>query len=601
MFFPDSFIDDLKQSLPLSKVVSSRIKLQRKGQHYLGLCPFHNEKTPSFTVQDSKGTYYCFGCHVHGDIIEFISKLDQLSFNDTVVYLANSAGLSLPKLNSTEQKKIEHQHILTQVTAEASKWFTRQLKLSTNHEAYDYLIKRGINKEDIQTFSLGYAPAKGLISCLKAAGFAIDSIVDAGLALKSESKNNYIERFSNRIIFPIKNLKNQIVGFGGRTLNTEVMPKYLNSPETALFKKNNLFYAADIAFKHVFKKERVIVVEGYMDAIFMHKAKLPETVAALGTAFNQTHLKNLWKMANEPILCFDGDEAGKKAMLKAALTALPLLEPGLTLKFCFLPKGQDPDEVINQQGCDYIHKLLEHNINLADFIWQSELELSNHSSPEAKALFEHKINNLVAQIQNSVVRSHYHQFMKNKLWQEFSNFKADNRKKIISIKKSPTSSLPNNLTIKERLEYSLFAQLIAYPYLIEDKLIFDDFFNLEIDHQELENLRSILVDYHENQEICLNNLLIQNNLGRLIEFLCGSESSFIDKISTIDANTAKEIWLITYKRYLLELLKNEYNQFMQRVHYESKAFEKATELKKSIDTLTKEITAKEANLSPEQL
>ncbi len=600
MLFPDSFIDDLKQRLSLSKVISSRVKLQRKGQHYLGLCPFHNEKTPSFTVQDHKGTYYCFGCHAHGDIIEFISKVDQLSFADTIAYLANLAGVALPKLNPTEQKKIEHQHSLTQVTAKASEWFEKQLKLSTNHNAYDYLIKRGISNEDIQIFSLGYAPAKGLLNFLNSAGFSLDSIVDAGLAIKSESNNKYIERFCNRIIFPIKNNKNQIVGFGGRTLNAEVMPKYLNSPETVLFKKNNLFYAADIAFKHVLKKERVIVVEGYMDAIFMHKAGLPETVAALGTAFNQTHLKNLWKMANEPILCFDGDEAGKKAMLKAALTALPLLEPGLSLKFCFLPKGQDPDEVINQQGSAYIHQLLENNTNLADFIWQSEMELSNHDSPEGKALFEHKINNLVAQIQNTVVRPHYQQFMKNKLWQEFSSFKTEKQKKIINLKQAP-ASLPNNLPAKERLEYSLFAQLISYPYLVEDKLIFDDFFNLEIDHQELENLRSILVTYHENQEICLNNLLIQNNLGRLVEFLCGSKSSFIDTISTIDIKTAKEIWLITYKKYLLELLKTEYNQFMQRVHYESKAFEKATELKKSIDLLIKEITEKEANLSPEQI
>lgn len=595
MLFPELFIENLKQRLPISKVIGNRIKLQKNGPHYKGLCPFHQEKTPSFTVQDQKGSYYCFGCHAHGDIIQFISEVDHLSFVDTVTYLANLAGVSLPKLSPVEQKKVERQHSLIDVTTKASEWFYKQLRLSSNHAAYEYLQTRGINDQDIQTFSLGYAPSKGLLTFLRSVGFSNDLVVEAGLAIKSD-KGDYIERFRNRIIFPIKNHKNQVVGFGGRSLDPEVMPKYLNSPETPLFKKNNLLYAADIARKHSFKNERLIVVEGYMDAIFMHKAGIFETVAALGTAFNQTHLKNLWALADEPILCFDGDSAGKKAMLKAAHVALPLLSPGVSLKFCLLPKGQDPDEVINTYGVDYISKLLGDSISLSDFIWQSELSQSKSDSPEAKALFEQRINDLVVQIQNPIVRNYYNKYVKDKLWENY--FRITKKKEVVQ---SNYSSVPivSNLSTKERLEYSLFAQLVTYPSLIEDKVVFEHLSHFEIDNQELDNLRSILIDFHENQKKCLNDLLIDNNLIKLVTFICGPKSSFIDIISKFDIITAKEIWFITYKKYLLELLKVEYNQWMRKIHDDNLAFEKAGELKKSIDILTEEIIEKENELSPE--
>lgn len=595
MIFPESFIENLKQRLPISKVIGNRVKLQKNGPHYKGLCPFHQEKTPSFTVQDHKGSYYCFGCHAHGDIIQFISEVDHLSFVDSITYLANLAGVSLPKLNPVEQKKVERQHSLIDVTTKASEWFYKQLRLSSNHSAYEYLQTRGINDQDIKTFSLGYAPAKGLLSFLKSAGFSNDLVVEAGLAIKNE-KRDYIERFRNRVIFPIKNHKNQVVGFGGRSLDPEVMPKYLNSPETPLFKKNNLLYAADIARKHSFKNERLIVVEGYMDAIFMHKAGLFETVAALGTAFNQTHLKNLWALADEPILCFDGDEAGKKAMLKAAHIALPLLSPGISLKFCFLPKGKDPDEVINIYGSEYIKKLLEDSISLSDFIWQSELDQRKSDSPEAKALFEQKINDLVEQIQNPVVRNYYNKYVKDKLWQ--NNFQMNQKKKNVQLKHA-SPPLVSNLSTKERLEYSLFAQLVTYPSLIEDKAIFDYLFHFEIDNKELDNLRSILIESHENKKKCLNDLLKENNLTKLVTFICGPKSSFIDIISKLDMVIAKEIWFITYKKHLLELLKIEYNQWMRKIHNDTLALEKAGELKNSIDVLTEEVITKENELSPE--
>lgn len=521
-----------------------------------------------------------------------------------MVYLANLAGMALPKLEPVEQRKIERQHSLIDVVLKVSEWFASQLKLSSNIAAYEYLLKRGINDQDIKTFSIGYAPSKGLLEFSKKQNISIDLLLEAGLVIQSESKRNeYIERFRNRVIFPIKNQKNQIVGFGGRALDAEVMPKYLNSPETSLFKKSNLLYAAEIARAYAFKTERLIVVEGYIDTIFMHKAGFQETVAALGTAFNSIHLQNLWRLSNEPILCFDGDAAGKKAMLKAAHVALPLLAPGFSLKFCFLPKGKDPDEVINLYGAGYIKELLDNSVTLSDFLFSSELDQAKLNTPESKALFEHKIYELVEEIKNQALRSHYKQYMKNRLWQVFNPpIPKDNKiaKANISIKQSALT-VPINLSSKERLEFSLFAQILTYPDILDDNLIYDYFSHLEISNLELEKMQSVLINCHENEKNKLNDLLIENNLSKMADFLSGSRSSFIDLISKIDIITAKKIWNLTYKKYLLEMLKFEYAQFMKQSHSKASAFDKAEELKKSIDLLSKEIIEKENELSPEHL
>lgn len=593
MLFTDSFIDELKQRLPISRVISSKVKLARSGPMLKGLCPFHNEKTPSFTVHDHKAMYYCFGCHASGDVIRFVTETENIGFNEAVKKLAAMAGMELPKFSKKEQEAEKQRASLIDVVAKANEWFAKQLKLSTNYHALEYLQKRGLNEHDIKTFSLGYSPAKGLLSFLNKSGFNEDLAVEAGLAIKTEN-NDYIERFRNRVIFPIHNQKNQVVGFGGRTLSAEIMPKYLNSPETPLFKKNNLLYAANIAYKHSIKSERVIVVEGYMDAIYMHKAGLQETVAALGTAFNAKHLQLLWRLANEPVLCFDGDTAGKKAMLKAAHTALPILEPGLTLKFCFLPQGKDPDELIRQNGASYINNLVNNSSNLADFIWNNELELSKPNSPERRALFEHKIYEYVKQIKNPIVATHYRQFMRDKLWQEFNQRKTYQKS---IVRKAQNLPLIANLSTKERLNYSLFAQIILRHELLEDPFIFENFTHFETENSELEDLRAIIYDYYENNEDkALNDLLIENNLGKLLEFLCGNESSFVDQISKSNLETAKIIWILTYKKYTLELLKNEYNQLMLKVNNDNKIYSKTEELKKSIDALAQEISQTENNL-----
>lgn len=598
MNFPDSFIDEIKQRIPISKIIGKTVKLKRYGHSLKGLCPFHLEKTPSFTVNDSKGNYYCFGCHATGDVISFISEIEKLSFVDSVTILAETAGIALPKLSDDKIKKNEFKTDLINICGKANQWFASQLDISTNYFAKDYLRSRGIDENDIKQFSIGYAPRQGLQKYLNDNGFTNEQIINAGLLIKTDS-NRLLERFHERIIFPIKTQKGQIVGFGARTLSQEVMPKYLNSPETELFKKNNLLYAAEIAKKFIQKNETLIVVEGYLDVIFMHKYGFKETVATLGTAFNETHLNLLWNLANEPILCFDGDDAGKKAMVKAAYTALPLLVPGQSLKFCLLPRKMDPDDILKTYGAEYMQGLLKNSLNLSEYIWQNEFSLITGNNPENKALFEHKITELVNQIENPIVKNYYKQFIKNRLWQEFNkNFTGS--KQVKSTKKIILrSQIHNNdvFSAKERLEYSLFAQLLYQPSLLAEQKIIEQFTNFNIEHAELSVLQQIMLKCHEIDEQNINDLLETNNLVKLSEFLCGPYSSFVDTLSRKDVQNSVKIWFITYKKYFLELLKDEYAEYVQKFLSGDNNEVKLLELKKEIDSLVVEIAEEENNLT----
>lgn len=590
MIFPENFIEEVKSRVSLSRIISSKVKLKKHGAFYKGLCPFHQEKTPSFTVHDNKAIYYCFGCHASGDVINFITKTENTSFEDTVKYLANLVGLALPKQNYIEREKLATKNKLLEILSEVTIWFQEQLKLSINHKAYEYLQFRGLDEFDFKNFSIGYAPSKGLLEFFKKKKISFEDAVEVGLLIKNEI--GYTERFRNRIIFPIKNQKNQIVGFGGRAIDSEVMPKYLNSPETSLFKKSNLLYASEIAIKNSIRTNRLIVVEGYMDAIFMHKAGFNDTVATLGTAFNQAHLSMLWNIANEPILCFDGDVAGKKAMLKAAHVALPNLLPGMSLKFCCLPKKQDPDEIIKKNGSEFMGKLIKSSLNLSEFIWQEELNKDKVDTPESRALFEHRVKDLIKQISNPIVRSHYQQFINHKLWSQFKNIKNI---KILNTASQQHLNIINFSTLV-RLEHALIAQILDNIELLQDFKILKDLQNLKIQTEELEILRNILVEITENEKKILKDLLIENNLVKFTEFLCGDQSIFVNRISRIDLITAKEIWMLTYKKYLLEQLKEEYNAFVQKAHTQESFFEKAKELKNYIDSLSMEIINIESNL-----
>ena len=344
MIFPKEFLNQVRDRVAISQIVGKRVSLKHKGKEHSGLCPFHSEKTPSFTVNDDKGFYHCFGCGAHGNVFDFVMQMEGLSFPESVERLATEAGLAIPQADSKVSKEYDRYAKLMACAESAAKFFQDQLRSSAGFEAREYLARRGVSAKIIEEFRLGFAPdTQGkLREVINAAGFSTKEMEEIGLI-----KNTY-EMFRGRLIFPITDVKGRVIAFGGRILGAGE-PKYLNSPETPIFHKRRVLYGRAIARKAVYDTGSIIVTEGYMDTISLHQSGFKNTVAPLGTSLTDEHLAELWQLAKEPVMCFDGDSAGKRAAIRAGELALPLLKAGLSLKFIELPSGQDPDDVCARQ------------------------------------------------------------------------------------------------------------------------------------------------------------------------------------------------------------------------------------------------------------
>ncbi|MCH7807554.1 MAG: DNA primase, partial [Proteobacteria bacterium] len=347
MAYPNEFLDEIRARTSLESVISRKVKLTKRGRELLGLCPFHNEKTPSFTVVEEKGFYHCFGCGAHGDVIRFVMDQEGLHFHEAIEKLAAGAGLPLPKFSAEDLEAEKKRTSLYDVMARALDWFIAQLNTDQGKAARNYLKQRGLSQDIIQRFSLGFAPARktALKEALQARNIKHEELIACGLLIEPEDKSDTFDRFRNRLMFPILDARGRTIAFGGRALD-EAPAKYLNSPETVLFHKGKVLYNHAGARKAAVEAGEVIVVEGYMDVIALAQAGFENTVAPLGTALTEDQLYLLWRLAPEPVLCFDGDPAGLKAATRAMERALPLLRAGRSLKFAMLPEGDDPDTLV---------------------------------------------------------------------------------------------------------------------------------------------------------------------------------------------------------------------------------------------------------------
>src|SRR5262245_8215833 len=417
MAFPPGFLDELRARLSLSDIVGRKVSLKRRsGAEYAGLCPFHNEKTPSFTVNDKKGFYHCFGCGAHGDAVGFVMKTEGLSFPEAVEKLAREVGLQIPRATAADRERAERVSTLQQVVEEAARWFQKQLRLPIGRQGLDYLRGRGLEEATIEDFRLGFAPDSrdGLLAHLKRENVPADKIVEAGLAIQPEHDREPYDRFRGRVMFPINGRRGRVIAFGGRVMGAGE-PKYLNSPETPLFHKGANLYCLDRARLAATKDQPVIVAEGYMDVIALHGAGFTGAVAPLGTALTEGQLAELWKLADEPYLCFDGDNAGRRAAARAAERALPLLRAGKSLRFLALPAGEDPDSLIRTRGADAIRRSLDMARPLADVVWSMETEGKPTDTPERRASLQRAIEQRVAGIADPVVRDFYRTDMRERL------------------------------------------------------------------------------------------------------------------------------------------------------------------------------------------
>ena len=422
MRFTPEFLDELRARLPVSEVVGRRVKLKKAGREYKGLSPFQQEKTPSFFVNDHKQAWFDFSSGKNGNIFDFLMITEGVSFPEAVERLAAMAGLALPAATPDAARHEQRRRTLHDVMELAAKFFADTLASRNGAKARGYLADRSITPATQLQFRIGYAPTDrfALKEHLGAQGISTEDMVEAGLLVSGEDKPVPFDRFRDRVMFPITDVRGRVIAFGGRALEKDVPAKYLNSPETPLFHKGDNLYNLFTARQAAHDGSPLIVVEGYVDVIAMVTAGFPGAVAPLGTALTENQLALLWKMADEPILCFDGDRAGQKAAYRAADLALPQLKPGKSLRFALLPEGQDPDDLARSGGRGAIEEVIGAARPLADMIWSREIEGGGFSTPERRAALEARIGEMTNGIRDEVLRRYYRQDMQERLKRTFA-------------------------------------------------------------------------------------------------------------------------------------------------------------------------------------
>ncbi len=414
MRFPDHFLDQIRQRVNISSVVGRHVQWDRRKSNpgkgdFWACCPFHSEKSPSFHADDRKGRYHCFGCKASGDVFYFLVEKAGLKFHEAVEQLASEAGLPMPEYSPEDAKREEVRASLYDVMEIAAKLFQSELQSSHGAKARGYLADRDLGPAIQKEFGIGYSrDDRGwLRNELASANVPLDQMIEAGLVIAGDDIPVAYDRFRDRVMFPIRDGRGRVIAFGGRALSKDVPAKYLNSPETPIFSKGEVLYNFDKARAVAHQKGNIIAVEGYVDVIAMHRAGLFETVAPLGTALTESQLAILWRTAAEPVLCFDGDSAGQKAAYRALDIALPLLQPGHSLRFAFLHDGKDPDDLLRSEGADALKAVVSAALPMVDVLWNRALETNDRSSPERKAAFEKDLRMLASTIGDDGVKRHY--------------------------------------------------------------------------------------------------------------------------------------------------------------------------------------------------
>jgi DNA primase len=421
MRFSPQFLDELRARLPVSEVVGRRVKLKKAGREWRGLSPFNQEKTPSFFVNDQKMAWFDFSSGKNGSIFDFLMMTEGLSFPEAVERLATQAGMALPMVSHEDEARDARRRTLHDVVELAAKFFEAALASRAGARGRGYLADRGLDPPTQVKFRLGYAPPErfALKEHLGKEGVPTEDMVEAGLLVAGDDIPVPYDRFRDRVIFPITDLRGRVIAFGGRALEKDAQAKYLNSPETPLFHKGGTLYNAASARAAAHKGAPVIAVEGYVDVIAMVNAGYEATVAPLGTALTADQLMLLWKMADEPTLCFDGDGAGRRAAYRAVDIAMPLLKPGKSLKFASLPEGQDPDDLARTGGRVAVDEVIGAARPLAHVLWTRETEAGSLDTPERRAAFEARLGEVIAVIGDDAVRKYYRREFGDRLRQLF--------------------------------------------------------------------------------------------------------------------------------------------------------------------------------------
>ncbi|MET0278341.1 MAG: DNA primase [Pseudorhodoplanes sp.] len=520
MRFSPQFLEDLRDRLPVSEVVGRRVKLKKAGREWRGLSPFNQEKTPSFFVNDQKQAWFDFSSGKNGSIFDFIMMTEGVGFPEAVERLAAMAGVPMPKVSPEETVREQRRKTLHEVIELAAAFFESTLQSRAGAKARGYLADRGLGPETQLRFRMGYAPAErfALKEHLGKHGVPVEDMIESGMIIAGDDIPVPYDRFRDRVMFPIPDWRGRLIAFGGRTLDPEAQAKYLNSPETPLFHKGSILFNGAKARQAVHDGKALIVVEGYVDVIAMVSAGLEGAVAPLGTALTEEQLGLLWRIADEPILCFDGDKAGRRAAYRAVDLALPKLQPGKSLSFALLPEGQDPDDLIRSGGRVAMDEVLKAARPLAEILWMRETEAGSFDTPERRAALEARLNEITGGIGHESVRKYYRQDFETRVRSLFmpaqqnggfqrggfqrgqgyargdkrDDWRANSRKA-----RDPFAALSPRLgqsglirgyksTMPPREALILLA-VIEHPWLLENHL--EEFSELELTHPDADRLR----------------------------------------------------------------------------------------------------------------
>ncbi len=520
MAISPQFLDELRARIGLPDLVGRHVKLQRRGREHVGLCPFHNEKTPSFTVSGEKDFFHCFGCGAHGDAVGFAMRIEGLSFPEAVEKLAAEAGLQVPVATPEEREREQRRAGLLDATEAACAFYEEVLRSPEGAAAREYLERRGLSAETVARFRLGFAPpGSRLKSRLAGPEMPESLLVEAGLLRRPDDGRGSYDFFRERVIFPISDGKGRVIAFGGRTMG-DAEPKYLNSPDTPLFDKRRTLYGLALARRAAQERRRIVVVEGYMDVIALSQAGFSETVAPLGTALTESHIHALWRYAAEPVLCFDGDAAGVRAAARAAERALALLTPGRSLRFAALTAGEDPDSLVKSQGAAALERALEEAAPLDALIWSLETEGRSHDTPERLAGLEKRLEDRARSIDDRKVQYQYVALFRSKLRELGFRWRG-------AQEMAPPSSLRAGAArsvLGKRHDQLLLAATLNHPALLDDHA--EDLAAIEIADPELDKLlEEILEIYSAASDLDSKALRTQlNDRGKaelLGTLLCG--------------------------------------------------------------------------------
>ena len=483
-----AFLDELRARITLSTIVGRSVRLTKAGNEYKACCPFHQEKTPSFWVNDQKAFYHCFGCGAHGDAIRFLTETSGLSFMDAVKELADAAGMELPKPEPAEVARQQRSAGLIDVTEAAARHFEQSLAGAAGAAARSYLDQRGVSPETRTAFRVGFAPDErnGVGKALAETG--TERLVEAGLLIQVEDKAPY-DRFRGRVMIPIRDPRGRVIAFGGRILGPGE-PKYLNSPDTPLFDKGRVLFNLDRAAPASRQTGRLLVVEGYMDVLALDQAGIREAVAPMGTAITEQQLELLWRQVDEPILCFDGDSAGMRAAGRAAERALPQLSPGKQLRIALLPDKQDPDDFIRNRGREAFEQLLSAALPLAEFVYATERAKIDPVRPEQRAILRKRLEEVAQSCTDRLVGDEFARSFRSLFNDEFG-WKKEHRKAILSaaIRTSPRVA-PD---LAASIVRSTLHGLTRFPELISEHL--GEIAGLKIDNGPMARWREALMDF----------------------------------------------------------------------------------------------------------